>query len=147
MLDKRTFITKISKRCAETNLQLVGVWRLADGVYLTHIGGSGLPDRYIFYYDAQEIKFRKKDSLSGRAKLFLPLLNKGALTEHDDETVRAFFFGTHDFRISEVTFETAIKYAALYLIKVNDGDAVDWLERPENVILDFSPKPKTKTTR
>jgi hypothetical protein len=118
------------------NLQLIGMWRLADGAYLAHVGGSGLSDRYIFCYDAREIKFREKNSLSGRAKLFLPLLNKGALTERGDETVRVFSFGAHDCRITEVAFETAIKYATLYLVKTN-GDAVDWLERPENIILDF----------
>lgn len=137
MLDTRMFVEKILKRCAETNLQLVGVWRLAEGVYLTHVGGSGLPDRYIFYYDSREIKFREGDSLSKRAKLSLPLLNKGALTERDEEPIYAFFFGAHDFRVAEVTFETAIERAALFLAK-KDGHDVMWLKRPEHIVLNFA---------
>ena len=143
MLNTRTFVEKILDRCIEMNFQCIGVWRLANNVFLAHIGGSGFPDRYVFFYDAQEIKFREPESMKKRAELLSRLLNKEMFTNRNDETTRAFFIGSH--MAAVVRFATAIEHAALFLVKT-DGSEATWLERPENIILDFV-VPKTKATR
>jgi hypothetical protein len=109
-----------------------GLWQLATGVYLAHVGSGSGAEHYAIVFDTREIKFREKNAKGGDASLKSLVHEVDTKRAGDDIPVRAFQLNSCFGNL--VNFGNAPKYASQLLVKIDDSE-VDWFIPPEEITI------------
>lgn len=141
MENRRMFVEKILKQCAELNVRCLCMWQFAQWVFCALITGVGMEDKYIFFINPNNVVERERSKMTMRGAHLIQLKKPDCYFKLDG-SVRAFTIGnifTPSFFIKP---DNTLRNLPLIFVAPN-GEEIVWLKEPEEIILDFS----AKTTR